>query len=558
MKDNYKNLTPVREIRDIKDLLCQSVSLFGNNTAFLTKVDGEYEPRTYNEFKKDVDALGTYLISKGFSGKKIAIIGENRYEWALAYMAIVCGVGIVVPLDKELPYKELLQLMETAGLDAIFYSPKVNYPIEDVNIEAKFNMDELGELIAEGDKLVQSGDTSFTGIEIDNEKMQVLLFTSGTTSDAKAVMLSHKNIAYDLENANKLLNIFPSDIFLSVLPLHHTYESTCGLLSPLYTGSAIAYCEGLRYITKNLAESKATVMLGVPLLFESIYNKIQKQAKKTGQDKKLNMALKLSNALLKAGIDLRSKLFKSIYESLGGHIRLFIAGAAAIDPVVSKGFRDFGIKIVQGYGLTECSPIVALNRDEIFKDEAAGLPLPGVTVEIENKDEDGIGEIVVSGDNVMMGYYNNKQATDEVLKNGRFYTGDLGIIDEDGFVHITGRKKNVIVTKNGKNIFPEEIEAHLNRSPYILESMVYGEDREDGDTTVVVQIVPDMAEFEKDFGENVPEEKIKEKINEEVRAVNHSLQNYKRIGKTIIRHDEFVKTTTRKIKRHIEINQNSK
>ncbi|MDF2523697.1 MAG: AMP-dependent synthetase, partial [Clostridiales bacterium] len=400
------------------------------------------------------------------------------------------------------------------------------------------------------------GDRSFIDAEIDSDIMSTLLFTSGTTDLSKAVMLSHKNISTNLMAMCTMINIIETDIFLSVLPIHHTYECTCGFLCPIYRGASVAYFEGLRHIPKNLQESKATIMLGVPLIFEVMYKRIWDQAsKKPGNVAKLKVGLKISNLLKKLNIDVTKKLFAPVHEAFGGHIRLFISGAAGIDPIIAKGFRDLGINILQGYGLTECSPIAALNRDVEFKDEAAGLALPGLDVRIHAPNSDGIGEIVVNGPSVMLGYYENEEATQKVLKKGWFYTGDLGYIDREDFVHITGRKKNVIVTKNGKNIYPEEIETLLNRHPLIKESMVVGNNNTSGDTIVSAVIVPEMEKIEEELKSSSPSsEAVLSLIQNAVKSVNKGLVIYKHVKDIKIRDTEFTKTTTKKIKRYLEIN----
>jgi long-chain acyl-CoA synthetase len=411
-------------------------------------------------------------------------------------------------------------------------------------------------LLQKGHELLKEGNREFVDAQIDVEAMNMLLFTSGTTDTAKAVMLSHKNIAENLMGMCSMLYIDEKDIFLSILPIHHTYECTCGFLCQLYRGCTIAYCEGLRHIVKNLKESKTTIMLGVPLVFESMYRQIMHQAVKAKGEKKIRFAIKLSNSLRKIGIDIRAKLFKQIHEGLGGHMRLFISGAAAIDPQIAKGFRELGISLVQGYGLTECSPIVALNRDKFYKDEAAGLPMPNLQLEIDNPDEDGIGEIKCTGPSVMLGYYENPEATAEVIKDGWFYTGDSGFIDEDGFVHITGRKKNVIITGNGKNVFPEEIETLLNRSLYIKESLVYGKGQSDGDTVICAKIVPDIDKIKEDKEQNqIKDEPVEKIIENEVKNINRAMTNYKHVKEITLQEEEFIKTTTKKIKRHEELKQ---
>lgn len=565
-------LYDIRKIKSIKELLDSSAALFSERTAFLMKQRGNenYIPVTYKQYKADVDALGTALHDLGLKGGRVAIISENRYEWAVSYMAVLNGTGIVVPLDKELPQNEIENLLIRSKTDAVIFSAGCREHITNISKRVDFikhyiDMDgqENGEnsftplksLVAKGMERVAEGCRDFIDAQIDAEVMSILLFTSATTDKSKAVMLSHKNISENLMAMSSMTNIIPTDIFLSVLPLHHTYENTCGFLCPIYRGAAVAYCEGLRHILKNLQESKATIMLGVPLIFESIYKRIWDQAaKKPEMLKKLKFGLKLSNLLKKLGIDISRKIFAQIHNNFGGNLRLFISGAAGIDPEVAKGFRSFGINFIQGYGLTECSPIVALNRDVDFKDNAAGLPLPGLDIRIENPGADGNGEISVAGPSVMLGYYEDPENTAKVLKNGRFYTGDLGYMDSANFVYITGRKKNVIVTKNGKNIYPEEIETMLGRSPFIKESLVYGKDDEVyGDVVVSATIVPEMEAIQTHFGDHQPTpEEVYDLVHKEVKAVNKSLVIYKYIKDFNLRDEEFAKTTSKKIKRYVE------
>ncbi|HHV59990.1 MAG TPA: AMP-binding protein [Clostridiaceae bacterium] len=560
-------LYDVRKIEDLKQMLYSSVELYKNKTAFLVKnkSTGNYEPITYQQFKNDVDALGTALVAKGLKDKRIAIIGENRYEWGVSYLAVLGGTGIVVPIDKELPENEILSLLERAEASAVVFSGskrdiikkvaavnnKVDYFIDMDSEEDTGKFLSYAKLLNNGRKLVENGDNSFIEAKIDTEAMNIILFTSATTDTSKAVKLSHKNICTNLMAMSSMLYVDPSDVFLSVLPMHHTYECTCGFLCPIYRGASIAFCEGLRHIAKNLKEAKATMMLGVPLIYESMYKKVWDQAAKTGMDKKLKTAIKINNFTKKLGIDLGKKLFKKIHDNLGGHIRIFISGAAGIDPAVAKGFRDLGIQLVQGYGLTECAPIVALNRDVDFKDDAAGLPLPGLSVAIHNPNEEGIGEIKVKGPSVMLGYYEDDESNSRVfIDDGWFLTGDLGYIDSDNFVHITGRKKNVIVTKNGKNIYPEEIETLLGRSNYIQECMVYGKDLGD-EVTVAASIFPNYEKIKEEFGD-ISEGEIKKIVHDEIKSVNKGLVTYKHIKDFSIRGEEFIKTTTRKIKRYME------
>ncbi len=559
-------LYDVREIKDLKDMINSSCEQFADRTAFLVKTEegGAYQPVTYKKFKEDIDAFGTALMSIGLLGGRIAIVGENRYEWAVSYLAVVNGTGIVVPMDKDIPQIELKNLMLRAHVDAIIFTNtkaadiaaiKSEMPMGCRLISMDLTEDKDGilsysALLEQGKERIAKGDKTFIDAVIDAEALSILLFTSGTTDKSKAVMLSHRNIATDLMGMCSMLYIGPEDVFLSVLPLHHTYECTCGFLCQMYRGSSIAYCEGLRHILKNLKEAQVTIMNCVPLIIESIHRRIWDQAAKDpALLKKLKTGIMLSNALRKVGIDLRKKLFAPVHENFGGHLRLLISGGAAVDPLVLKGLQDLGIGGVQGYGLTECSPIIALNRNCDFKNDAAGLPLPACQIKIKDPDDSGVGEIIAKGPNIMLGYYENQEATDACLIDGWFHTGDLGKIDKDGFVHITGRKKNVIVTKNGKNIYPEDIEYMLNSSPLIKECVVYGRVAEsDGDLEVAAEIFPDPERMAAHLGEEKPAaDKIYSAIDEVVRSVNKSLTLYKYIRYFHVRDEEFVKTTTKKI-----------
>lgn len=561
----------VRPIKDLKDMLVQSEKMFTEKDAFRVKdSNNNIKGVTYREFKNNVDAFGTALIDLGLKDKFIAVIGENRYEWCVTYLSVVNGAGVIVPLDKELPVMEIENLLHRSNASAVVFSskhekemkiisttlPSVKYFI---NMDIDENIDgflSYKQLVNKGSELIKSGNYSYINAEIDPDKMSILLFTSGTTDLAKGVMLSHKNVASDVMAVCSSLYIDSSDSALSILPIHHTYECTAGFLVLIYNGGSICFNEGLKHISKNLKEFKPTLLFLVPLILEGMYRKIWEQAaKKRGTKIKLKIALNISNFLLTVfKIDVRKKLFKQIHENIGGKVRLVIAGAAAIDPNVSKGFMSMGVNVLQGYGLTECSPIVTVNREKSYRHNSIGLPLPNVEVMIDNPGKDGIGEIMVKGSNVMLGYYENKLATEKVLKNGWLYTGDLGHMDNNGFVYITGRKKNVIVTKNGKNIFPEEVESYLNKSPYIMESLVWGKTEEQSDETIVcAQIVPYIDAIKERLNTTeVSSDDISKIINTEVKYVNRCMPLYKRIKEFTIREEEFAKTTTRKIKRYVE------
>ncbi len=560
-------LYKVREVKNVKQLMEDSCRIYKDNVAYYVKKDSkEYSPIKYSQVYEDMNALGTALINLGLKDKRIAVIGENRYEWAISYLAVINGTGIVVPLDKQLPLNEIVSCIQRAKVDCIIYSSKLQDKIEQIynendNLSYYIGMDleedngkflSLNKLIAKGKELVKNGDKSFIDAKIDENVMAELLFTSGTTSQSKAVMLSHKNLTYNMHQHCQMVNITPEDTFLSMLPIHHVYECVCGFLMPLYRGASVAYCEGLRHIQKNLQESHTSIFLSVPLVFETLYRKIWEAIEKQGKTKLVKRMIKITNVLDKMGIHVKKKVFKSIHEQLGGRQRLYIAGAAAINPEVSKGFRELGINLTQGYGLTECSPIVTVNSDVEFRDSSAGLPLVGTELKIVDINEDGIGEIATKGDHVMLGYYENEEATKEVLKDGWFYTGDLGYQDEDGFVYITGRKKNVLITKNGKNVYPEELESLLNDNDYILESMVYLRPEKD-DLLLCAEIRVNKEYIEEKFKDNPKtDEEIKQLIWEEVKKINQNLVIYKHIKEINIREKEFEKTTTMKIKRYLE------
>ena len=569
---------PVRTIASLKEMLNSSAELYRGNPAFLVKKEkgGKYCRIRYEQLRHDVEALGTKLLDMGLLGEKIGIIGENCYQWIVAYLAVVNGVGVVVPMDKELNKEEIVNILATADCKAVFHTASFTKQFKDHPIMHRIGMrlygdrtdlaepmpDELEKdgvstwesLVGAGEKLINAGDRRYIDCEINPEEMRMLLFSSGTTGVSKGIMLNHRNIVSDILDTRRIVNVSPADRTLSILPIHHTFELTLGMMTILYSGASVAFCEGLKYVQKNLAEAQATMLLGVPLIFESMYNKIWKQAVKTGKDKALRKAIKFNRFLKAMGMSVEKKLFHTIYENFGGKLRVLITGAAAIDPNVCRGFEDIGIKVLQGYGLTECSPLVAGTPDfgDTYKKAGSvGPVLPSGQLKIVDPDDNGIGEIACQGPNVMLGYYKMPEETAEVLRDGWFYTGDLGFLDETGWLYITGRKKNVIVTKTGKNIYPEEVELYINKSPYIEESMVYGidDDAEEG-TIVGVQIRPDYAVIYEKFGEGYSDDKIFALMQREIRDINGELAVYKRIRKISVRREEFVKTTTKKIKRH--------
>jgi len=570
-KNKYKYYE-VRKIEDLRDMVRQTAELHPDCSAFTLKDgNGNFTSITYRDFQKSINELGTALLDLGLKDAKIAVMSENRYEWCLTYLTVVNGVGIIVPLDKELPVNEVTSLISRSEATAIVTSRDYIQDIIDIKkdlpgLKYIISMDPVDEtetpgviylydLLEKGKKLVESGSREYIDAPINPDEMRMLIFTSGTTDKSKGVMLSHKNICHDIMGVSQLLTADTRDSILSILPLHHTYECTAGFLTMVYLGVSIGFCEGLRHIQKNLQEYKPSIIMSVPLILENVYNKVEKKAKKENKYLKLRFGLFIAPLLAKLGFkDIQKKMFREIHESLGGNLRLIISGASALNPKVSKAFRAMGFNLLQGYGLTECSPIVTVNRLEEYKDGSVGLPLPGVEIKIDNPGKDKIGEILVRGNNVMLGYYKNEEATREVLKDGWLYTGDYGRIDKDGFLYITGRKKNVIVTKNGKNIYPEDIELYLNQSPYILESLVFGvDDPVENETRVCAQIVPKMETIEEELGRTPTDEELHKIILAEVKKVNKKLSSYKRIQHFDIRKEEFAKTTTKKIKRYVEL-----
>lgn len=562
-------LYKTRYINDLRDLIQSSAEMFADDAAFLVKDThkSDYRPIKYSKLKEDIDCLGTKLIEMGLKDGKIAIIGENSYEWVVSYLAVVNGTGVVVPLDKELPANEIANLIKRAGIDAIIFSGKQKKRVLDaladedcesgkilkICMAADETQDDIYSfdiLLQAGRVLLDAGERSFTDAVIDREAMCALLFTSGTTGKSKGVMLSHKNISANVYNMSKYVKIRRPGVGLSVLPMHHTYELTCHVFTGLYQGMSIAICEGLRYIQQNLKESKATVMLSVPIVFETMHKKVWKQAEASGAAGKMKKMMALSRKTrLFNNIELMRKIFAKIHSSLGNSIELFIAGGAAINPQVIKDYEALGIPMIQGYGMTENAPIIAVNRDYYSKAESVGQPMPGTKVRIVDTDEDGVGEIICKGPSVMLGYYDDPEATAEVLKDGWLYTGDYGYFDEDGFLYVCGRKKNVIVTKNGKNIFPEEIETLLLEQEFIEEVVVYGTiDKKNGDTIVRAEIFPAYDVIKEQKGE-LTEQELQELIKESIEKINDIMPVYKRVKRFKIRDTEFEKTTTRKIRR---------
>lgn len=545
------------KIANIKEMLINSAEKYGDNVAY--KIDDKNI--TYKEVKNNVDSLGTALINKGLQGKRIAVIGQNSYNWEIAYLSIVCGTGVVVPLDKMLPENELESLIKRSEVEAIFFDEKFEEVLEkiskknDNNLKLLISMGERKkektllqkDLIETGKQLVLNGNKEFINSKINDDKMNILLFTSGTTSKSKAVMLSHKNICSNIDAIGKTLNVDENDSFLSILPLHHVFECTVGFLFPLSVGARIVFGRGLKHIAQDLKDNQISVLLCVPAIYENLYKNIRKKFEKEGH---LELLEELKEKAQNYSMQERRKIFKQIHESIDNNTKLLISGAAALDPEVEKTFRIWGFNLVQGYGLTEASPVISVESEENYRLSSIGKALPGIEAKIDNPDIDGMGELIVKGDNVMLGYLNDDEATKKVIKDGWLYTGDLAKIDEDGFIYICGRKKSVIVLKNGKNIFPEEMEKLVNKIEGVRESFIFGKttNKTKGDIKLNVEIVYDKNEVQ-DIYKITTIDEIYEKFHEKIKQVNSTIPSYKAIKGIVFSEEPLIKTSTNKIKR---------
>lgn len=540
-----------------------SVQKYAENIAFILKEKNEksvnYQKITYREFGEQVNCFGAGLFELGLQGKRIAIIGKNRYEWALSYVSILLGDMTAVPLDKGLTDIEIRNSLLQSKADCIIFEEKYFDIISQLKNEGEINLKELicmekidgvknvEDVMALGSKERKD---EYMNCEVCSNEMRILLFTSGTTSASKGVMLTQRNIVENIYSMKCVETFYPSDVNLAFLPYHHTFGST-GQLIMLASGVATAFPDGLRHIAENFREYQVSLFVGVPLLIESIYGKIEKEIEKQGKAKLIQCAKKVSNFLLKCGIDVRRKLFKQIINQLGGNMRLMISGAAGLDKEVAKNLNELGIRTIQGYGLTETSPVIAAENDKYIKYGSVGFPMKNVIVEIAQKDENGIGEIRVKGPNVMLGYYENEEATNAVLKDGWFYTGDLGYFDEEGFLFVTGRKKNVIVLKSGKKVFPEELEELVNKIDVVKESMVFGFPKED-DVDVSVKIQYDEDVRKEKYAE-LSDEEFEKVVWNEIKEINKEMPKYKYMKHMILTTEDFIKTTTAKIKRFEEM-----
>ena len=558
-----KRIYDYLEIKDLKDMLKKTGKLYAERPAYKIKVEeGKYQTYTHKEVRDMINALGTALIDLGLKGKRIAVIGENRYEWEIAYLSIVCGTGIVVPLDKSLPANELERLIERSDIEAIFYTKKYSDIIQNIRYSEKnklkhlisMDSDEHGEeiysqkeLIQTGKKLIEEGNKEFLKAQINPKEMNIMLFTSGTTSKSKVVALSHENVCTNLMDIGSVLDVTQEDVFLSILPIHHVFECTVGFLFSLYKGAETVFCDGLRHIVENLNEYHVTVMACVPGIYERIFMIIRKKLEKQG---KLEKILENEEKYKNSSMQEKKEVFKEIHDMLGGKIKLLISGAAALDKTIEEKYRLLGLNLVQGYGLTETSPVVAVGTNKNYKLGSIGKTVPSVEAKLVDVNDDGIGELVVRGSSVMLGYYENEKVNKKSLQDGWFYTGDLAKIDEEGYIFICGRKKSVIVLKNGKNIFPEEMENLVNKIEGIKESFIFGkiQSNDENNIKINVKIVFDR-DVIKDVYKVEKDEDIYKVLSKKIKEVNQTMPSYKAIRGMILTEEPLIKTTTNKIKR---------
>ena len=551
---------------------------YANNIAYKYKKSLEEKPAKYVEKKysqvvKDVKALATALLDMGFKGKRVALIGENRYEWVISYLAVTCGGMVIAPLDKALPDKEIASLIKRSEVDVVIYEKKHQELFEKLKADEEININTLicidkennkdnetisfEALLEKGRKLVKEKNKLYDYVTLNNDEMSIMLFTSGTTSSAKIVMLSQNNVLSNLYAYQTHFKINQDDTLLSFLPIHHTFECSITILYGFYSGATIAFCDGLRYIQANLKEYEVSIFVAVPLVLETMYKKIMKAIADQGKTKLINTMTKISNALLKIHIDIRKIVFKQIIDNFGGKLRMVLYGAASLDKDTIIGLNNFGINSIQGYGLTETSPVLTAEAENKHKPGSIGYPLDNVEIKIDNPDKEGVGEILAKGPNIMLGYYKDEKKTKEAFKDGWFRTGDYGYIDDEGFIFITGRKNDIIVLRNGKNVYPQELEFLISKLPYVAECMVFARNESNTDTAIVAKIVYNKEVMEKDYPDTKKEdyEKI---IWKDVKEINKTLPTFKHIKKVIVTDEPMIKTTTQKVKRNEEIKKTEK
>lgn len=550
-------LNKVTKVKSIKEMLDLAVKEAGNKNAFEYKNGDKIVKITYKQYVDDINSLGTALASLNMHNKHVAIIGENSYKWLTVYLCMLQSTGVFVPVDRELTCLDVINVLKHSDSEVLFFSKKYAQYIPEIKkaipnikyyigLDVKKDEDNIlsYDLLKEsGKKLLDKKSTIYTDLKDDENNLKLLVYTSGTTGNPKGVMLTEHNLISVVYYGLQIADI--GEKCLSVLPYHHTYEAVAGILVGLHKHSTICINDSLKNVLKNLQIYKPDYIYLVPAFTEVFYKSIWNNAQKTGKDKALKKMIPLSNALRKTGIDLRKKFFKSIHEAFGGNLKQIVCGGAPIRPEIGKFFNDIGITLLNGYGITECSPLVSVNRANFNDSSTVGVILPCCEVKIENKTADGDGEIYVKGDIVMKGYYKEPEKTAKVLKDGWFNTEDYGRINEKGQLIINGRKKNLIVLDNGKNIYPEEIENYIMGIPYVKEVLVKASKNAAGqETALIAEVFLDKEKIEEMHIEN-----IKETLKKDVQDSVRELPVYKHISDVKIRKNEFEKTTTSKIKR---------
>ena len=552
----YKEVTNFRE-------LVKRYEEFEELTAFKYKEKGEIKEISYKKFVEDIKKAAEKVIAS--DAKRVAVIGNNRYEWVVTYLGVTTAGKVIVPLDKALTNKEIEKLLKRSEVDVVVYDEKYEEAIDEAiaegcNIKHKICMDNIEkdgvlkyeDMLKAGEEIIKSGKSQYNNVKLHENEMYVMLFTSGTTNEPKAVMLSQENICKNVSAYQYNFKIYPTDTLLSFLPIHHTFECSITILYGTYCGATIAFCEGLRYIADNLKEFKVSVFVAVPLVLETMAKKIQKAIASSGKAGLINKMTKLSHGLLKCKIDIRKKLFKPVLKQFDEYLRVVLYGAAPMDKVTIEWYNDLGIELIQGYGLTESSPVVTAEASDKKRPGSIGVPLKNVEVKIDNPDQDGVGEILAKGPNIMLGYYENEEATKKALENGWLHTGDFGYIDKDGFVFVTGRQSDIIVLRNGKNIYPQELEFLINKLPYVEENMVYARNKSKTDTVLCAKIVYNKDNIKEHFGEKTKEEYNK-LVWEDIKNINKDLPTFKHIKEIILTDEPLEKTTTQKVKRFVEL-----
>ena len=554
---DYRKSYEVKEVKSVKELMQYAVEQAGEKDAFRYKSGKEIVNVTYNEFQNDTLALAVALNKLGVEGKHIAVIGENSYDWLTVYLTVLKSKSVLVPIDKELPIKDIINVLEHSDSEILFYSARYEKHIKEISEalpQVKYfigfdkendeNANNLSYKIFKNNGKELYEKEGYEEPDIDTNAMKVIIYTSGTTGMSKGVMLSEHNLLSVSVGALKLTKIQKS--CLSVLPYHHTYEAVAGILTEILFQTTICINDSLKNVAKNLELFKPEHIYVVPAFAEMFYKKIWATAEKEGKAELLKKLIKISNGLRKVGIDLRRTLFSSVLKSFGGNLKEIVCGGAALRAEVGDFFNDIGVLFLNGYGITECSPLVSVNTPYLNDPRTVGLPLHCCEVKLEDVTEEGIGEICVKGDIVMLGYYKNEEKTKEVLKDGWFSTGDFGKITEKGQIVITGRKKNIIVLENGKNVYPEEIENYILAVPYIQEVVVRPNLNEHGfnGNNLCAEVF-----LNEEKAKELGEVDIKEKLKDDINAVTAELPVYKKVSEIEIREKEFEKTTTNKIKR---------